>query len=90
MGRNTISKDYPVYLESTDELLFTMEIAAVPRPNDHIPYTPLSGSAVTYKVERVDWLTVQRSFTAPPPPPGGGATELYTSTVVKIIVSVVP
>ena len=88
MGRNTVSNDYPVHLEGTDELLFTLELRGPPHMGRQIPYMPLTGPAVVYKVEDLKWVTAEKSFVPPDPP--GGTTEFYTSTIVKVIVSVVP
>ena len=72
--------------ESSGDVLFSIDWAHAIIVDMHILYTPLGGSQITYKVERVEVEFEQLSTASQ----DGAKDYRHTSPVVNVIVSVVP
>ncbi len=78
-----------VVAEGTLDPLFVVELPSIPVPDSFFPYTPLSGPAVVYKVEKVNIITVEKS-TIDPAPVGPEPPSVGYSARVQLEVSIVP
>jgi len=80
---------FDVALESSGAHLFTIELPSIPVEGFFIPYTPLSGPTVIYKVEKVNILVSEVSIVDPAPENPDPSSIAYAARA-QLLVSVVP
>ncbi len=75
--------------ETTLVHLFSIELPSIPEMGFFIPFTPLSGPSVKYKVEHVNIITEEKSVVDPAPENPDSASIGYSARV-QLEVSIVP